>query len=153
PRTRITTNGLDCVNALQHLGVQRPFLVFPPWFTDAPISAGIGYFEALGFQVGGHVKNTPDPKWDGTAPADLYASFMHLEQNVETLRRQIEQSCPKEADGVLIVGTGLRCVGIIDGLEQSLDRPVVTANQASLWRCLNLAGVKAEITGYGSLLS
>ena len=31
----VTTNGLDCVAALQASGVNRPFLVFPPWFDDS----------------------------------------------------------------------------------------------------------------------
>jgi len=53
---------------------------------------------------------------------------------------------------VLIAGTGFRCVGILEALEQDLQRPVVSANQASLWHCLRLSGVHATIDGYGSLL-
>jgi len=52
---------------------------------------------------------------------------------------------------VLRIGTGLRCVAMIDGLERALGRPVVTANQASLWRCLRLSGLDAQIAGYGRL--
>ena len=53
---------------------------------------------------------------------------------------------------MLIGGTGFRCVGIIDALERDLRRPVVSANQASLWHCLRLAGVRAAVDGYGALL-
>ena len=56
------------------------------------------------------------------------------------------------ADGVLIAGTGFRCVGIIDTLEKDLHKPVVTANQASLWQCLRKSGVTAAVSGYGRLL-
>jgi len=36
-----TTNGLDCAAALQASGVNRPFLVFPPWFDDSLMAAGV----------------------------------------------------------------------------------------------------------------
>ena len=54
---------------------------------------------------------------------------------------------------MLILGTGFRCVGLIETLEQDLRRPVISANQASLWHCLRLAGVQVKIAGYGSLLA
>ena len=47
--------------------------------------------------------------------------------------------------------TGFRCVAILDALERDLQRPVLSANQVSLWHCLRLSGVRAEIKGYGSL--
>ena len=54
--------------------------------------------------------------------------------------------------GVGIAGTGFRCVAILDALEQDLERPVVSANQASLWHCLRLSGNHTPISGYGNLL-
>ena len=33
-----------------------------------------------------------------------------------------------------------------------LGRPVISANQASLWHCLRLSGVKEPVSGYGKLL-
>lgn len=153
PQTQITTNGIDCVLALRHLDVQRPFLVFPPWFTGAPIQSAIAYAQHHELQPAGHHRNQPDAKWAQTAAADLYANYMHMNQNVEALRDQIIRTCPGDADSVLIVGTGLRCVGIIGDLESALGRPVVTANQASLWRCLSLTNVQTPIQGYGRLLS
>ena len=67
--------------------------------------------------------------------------------------RQIRAACPDQADGVLIAGTGFRCVGIIDTLERDLGRPVLTANQVSLWNCLRLSGVRARVEGYGRLFT
>jgi len=43
-------------------------------------------------------------------------------------------------------------VAILDALEQDLGRPVISANQASLWHCLRLSGVKGPVPGYGNLL-
>jgi maleate isomerase len=77
---------------------------------------------------------------------------MAFEQDVEHLYRQVRARCPAEADGVLIVGTGLRCVGVLEALEQDLQRPVISANQASLWNSLRLSGVNTLVKGYGNLL-
>ena len=151
--TVATTNGLDCMAALGTSGVKRPFLVFPPWFGDATVAAGVAYFASRGIAAVGHLRYDPGRKWRDVAPADLYAHGMGFEQEIEPLYRQIRAACPTSADGVLVAGTGFRCVGIIDVLEEDLKRPVVTANQASLWNCLRLSGVSARITGYGSLMA
>ena len=85
-------------------------------------------------------------------PGDLYAKGMGFDQDVESLYRQIRSACPPVADGVLIAGTGFRCVSILDALEQDLQRPAISANQASLWNCLRLSGLQDQVKGYGSLL-
>ena len=151
--TAVTTNGTDCIRALGQCGVQRPFVVFPPWFSDGALRAGAAYVSGHGFQVAGAYRQVPGPRWAGVRPQDLYGNFMHIQQSAESLFEQIVSNCPKSADGVLIMGTGLRCVGIIDALEAEFQRPVVTANQASLWRCLALAGLDMPVAGYGQLLS
>ena len=153
PTTAITTNGADCLHALEAMGAKRPMLVFPPWFGEAAMQAAVDYMHGFGVDPAGTLRHTPDKKWHGTAPEDLYRKLMHIEQSAELLRDQIAAACPNTADGVLIVGTGLRCVAVIDELEMALGLPVITANQASLWRCLSLAGIKESIRGYGRLLS
>jgi maleate isomerase len=150
--TIVTTNGLDCQAALRASGVARPFLVFPAWFADATLAKGVAYFSACGFEPAGHVRFDPGRQWRDVAPRDLYPQGMAFEQDVEALYRQVRALFPRDADGVLIVGTGFRSVGILDALEQDLQRPVISANQASLWHCLRLAGVRASVSGYGNLL-
>jgi len=150
--TRVTTNGLDCLAALRASGVRQPFLVLPPWFNDRTVAAGVGYFADRGVAPAGHYRYDPGRKWRDVPPGELYGHGMGFEQEVEPLYAQIKAVCPVEADGVLIAGTGFRCVGILDALERDLRRPVVSANQASLWHCLRLSGVRAPVSGYGSLL-
>ena len=89
--------------------------------------------------------------WRELPPNALYAEGLGFEQDVESLYRQIRETCPTDADGVLIAGTGVRCVSIISALEADLGRAVITANQASLWRCLRSCGIYAQIDGYGQL--
>lgn len=150
--TTVTTNGRDCQAALRAVNVERPFLVFPAWFADSSLPTGVAYFAEHGFRPAGHMRVDPGRKWRDADPRDLYSLGMHLEQDVEHLYRQVRTRCPDDADGVLLVGTGLRCVGILEQLEQDTRRPVVSANQASLWRCLRLSGVNSAVQGYGKLL-
>ena len=58
-----------------------------------------------------------------------------------------------EADAVFISCTGMRTAAIIDVLETSLGKPVVTANQATLWRVRWLAGVSTATSDRGRLLA
>ncbi len=150
---RVTTNGLDTVAALRAAGVGRPFLVLPAWFPDQTLAAASAYYADHGFAPAGPLRYDPGRKWRDVPPTDLYRQGMGFEQEIEPLYRQIRAACPAAADGVLIAGTGFRCVGIIDDLERDLGKPVLTANQASLWHGLRLAGVQAKITGYGRLLA
>jgi maleate isomerase len=152
PHAVITTNGLDCLAALRASGIERPFLVLPPWYGDDTVSAGLRYVGDLGIPLAGHLRYDPGSAWRDVPPGDLYRLGMGFAQEIEPLRAQIVSACPASADGVLIAGTGFRCVGIIEALEQALQRPVVSANQASLWQCLRLAGITAKVEGYGRLL-
>jgi maleate isomerase len=152
PNIAVTTNGLDTIAALRASQVQRPFMIFPPWLNDETIAAGIGYYEDHGFEPAAHLRYDPGGKWRELPPGDLYRHGMGFEQEVESLYAQIKAGCPAAADGVLIAGTGFRCVAIVDALEQALGRPVLSANQTSLWRCLQLAGVQCDVPGYGDLM-
>jgi len=148
----VTTNGLDSLAALRASGVRRPFLVVPPWFGDEMVAAGIGYYRDQGFEPAGYLRYDPGRKWRDLPPGELYRHGMGFEQEIEPLHAQIRTSCSAAADGVLIAGTGFRCVAILDALERELKRPVLSANQVSLWHCLRLANVHTQVLGYGNLL-
>jgi hypothetical protein len=50
-------------------------------------------------------------------------------------------------------GNGLRAIGIIQSLEETLTRPVLTANQVAFWQSLVLSGSSVPIGGYGRIFS
>jgi len=150
--TFATTNGLDTMAALKASSVKRPFLVLPPWFADDTIKTAVAYYADHGFAPAGQLRYDPGRKWRDLPPGDLYGHGMGFEQEIEPLYAQVKAACPADADGVLIGGTGFRCVGILETLEQDLKRPVISANQASLWHCLRRSGVGDPIAGYGNLL-
>src|SRR5258708_6885869 len=148
----VTTNGLDTLAALKAARVKRPFLVLPPWFGDGTGQAAVAYYAAPGIAPAGRQPSHPGATWRPLAPADLVSRGLGFEQEIEPLAAQIRAGCPKAADGVLIAGTGFRCVAILEMLEQELKRPVISANQASLWNCLRLSGAKDAVPASGGLL-
>ena len=152
PQTTATTNGLDLRLALARLGLARPFLVMPAWMTDRLVESAVAYFAAFGLSIASAWRHQPASQWQGIAPQDLYGRGMAIDQETDSLLDQVCRHCPPEADSVLLAGTGLRCAGIIDAIEARLKRPVVTANQASLWRALEVSGCRRPIEGYGTLL-
>ena len=127
-------------------------LSFAAWFDPPFAERATVYLSERGFAVSGHLIQIPEPKWRDVAPGELYGRFMHLEQRIDDFAEQIMAGCPAAADAILIAGTGFRCVAILDALERALDRPVISANQASLWNCLRLSGCSFPIAGYGRLL-
>ncbi len=55
------------------------------------------------------------------------------------------------ADAIFISCTNFRTVEVLRVLEQDLGKPVVSANQATVWDLLRLAGVNSKNEGYGQL--
>lgn len=57
----------------------------------------------------------------------------------------------EEADAILISCTNFRSLEVIDKLEKELGKPVISSNTASMWKLMQLAGVKETISGPGKL--
>ena len=57
------------------------------------------------------------------------------------------------ADAVFISCGALRSIEVIDQLEQTLGKPVITSNQATAWDTMRMAGVQHQLDGYGQLLA
>ena len=57
-----------------------------------------------------------------------------------------------DADAYFISCTTIRSADVIDRLEAALGRPVLTSNQAMLWRALRDAGIDDRVTGFGRIL-
>ncbi|OQO92320.1 maleate cis-trans isomerase family protein [Saccharomonospora piscinae] len=56
-----------------------------------------------------------------------------------------------DADALLVPDTAMRTLALLDPLEQRLGKPVLTANQVTVWEGLRLAGVTAAVPGLGTL--
>ena len=70
----------------------------------------------------------------------------------ETLYRLVASVVRPEADAIFVTCTQLPTLPMIERLEEEFGKPVVTSNQATVWRCLRHIGFTAPIPGYGRLL-
>jgi maleate isomerase len=71
-------------------------------------------------------------------------------------RRFIDAASTLEvgADSALLVpDTAVPSMNLITPLEERLGRPVLTANQVSLWKACMLAGIPARAAGMGQLFA
>lgn len=57
-----------------------------------------------------------------------------------------------EAEALFVSCTAIRALDVVDQIESTIGKPVVTANQAMIWQALRLSGCDASVTGYGRLL-
>jgi len=58
-----------------------------------------------------------------------------------------------DADALLVPDTALHTVAFLDELEQTVGKPVLTANQVTCWDCLRLAGRLEKQEGLGTLFA
>jgi maleate isomerase len=135
--TRAATAAGAVQAALRQLGAERIALGTP---YPAGISAlGKAYWQAAGFDVVSH------HRLEGVA--NIYAES---EQRAYALARKADTP---EAEAVLLSGTGLPTVGVLETLEHDLGKPVISSTQAMLWQALRLGGVREAVRGFGCLLA
>jgi maleate isomerase len=118
-RRAITTSGA-LLEALSALGARRVAVATP---YDAELTARLGTF--LG-EAGHEVV--------GTARLGLTGDIWRV--NDASLRELVEALPLADADAVVISCTNLPTYDSLPRLEQQLDRPVVSANLASMWAAL-----------------
>ncbi|MHA6620098.1 maleate cis-trans isomerase family protein [Pseudonocardia sp. DLS-67] len=58
-----------------------------------------------------------------------------------------------DAQAVLLPDTALHTVGLLDALDARVGKPVLTANQVSIWQGLRLAGADTPRPGFGALFA
>src|SRR3954454_16307182 len=123
--------------ALAALSAKRVALISPPWFSVEMDQQGVRYFQSQGFEV------------VYSAPAELPSDQQAIKP--DQLYNWVRSRVPKSAEAVFIGGNGCRSIGVIKTLENTLDRPVLTANQVAFWCALRLTGTRAPVTDYGRI--
>lgn len=58
-----------------------------------------------------------------------------------------------DAEAVLVPDTAMRTLGLLDTVENRLGKPVLTANQVTVWEGLRLTGTSRTVRGLGTLFS
>lgn len=124
--------------ALRALQISRLAVVHPPWFPPQLDQLGAEYFRKQGCEV-----------VHAAAAVGLPGSQASIEpaQVYEWVRTHV----PDTAEAVFIGGGGLRAIAAIRALEETLARPVLSANQVLFWHALRVAGVDETISCYGGI--
>lgn len=123
--------------ALRAIKARRVAIIHPPWFSEETNNKARAYFQDQGFAVVSCARLLPLRDFQEVPPSEVH--------------RWAATTVPKDADAVLIAGNGLRAVGVIDALEATLGKPVLTANQVTFWRALNLIKNPPHVTQFGRL--
>jgi len=132
------TTATAVIEGLREMKINKVMLFAPyeQWLTQR----GIKFLKANNFEViGSEYLNLTDPQ-------DIVN--ITSEQIVEWAKTKIRQNC----DGIFISCTCFRGMGAAEQLEEDLGIPVVTSNQAMVWRLLQLSGYRSPVIGYGNLL-
>jgi len=56
-----------------------------------------------------------------------------------------------DADAIFLSCGGIRALEVVQEIEDLINKPVVTSNQAQMWSCLRRAGIPDRIEGCGRL--
>ncbi len=127
------------LEAMRALGLRRVAVATP--YLDSVAALEIAFLRQYGIEV---VDNK------NLNIADNVAVGEQPEEATYELVRRLDW---ERADGVLISCAQLPSAGIIERLEQELDRPVLSTNTATLWALFRRLQRPAGIPGYGRLLA
>ena len=137
-----TTSGASAVSAaLKELGVKRIMLCAR--VTEEITVKELNYLEEVGFDVAYHYsfgEEESSASLKRMTPWDLYSQLVRLYRQHSNV------------EGILVTGAAYRTVEMIESLEKEIGIPVVSTVSGNMWRCLQLAGIKEPISGFGQLL-
>lgn len=135
---KATTTSTAVVEALRAVGVKKVAVAAPyPDEVDQSLS---NFLTQSGFDVVNIVGLGLRYGWDiGNTPMSL-------------VYRHAKAADVPNADGVLIPCTAFPTVNLLETLEEDLGKPVVSANQATMWKAAAMAGLHARLDGLGSLM-
>jgi maleate isomerase len=132
-----TTTSTAVVRALKTLGVER-VTVLAPYLDEVSERLRL-FLEGNGLQVVGYRSLNLGMGLDIGALSS--SRVFELAREADVPRSQ----------GLFISCTALSTVDIIESLESDLGKPVVTSNQATMWRALRMAGIEDRLPGLGTL--
>jgi maleate cis-trans isomerase len=130
-----TSTSLAFIDALEALGARRVAVL-----ATYPEPASRAFAEFLGaFGVA-----VASLSWLGAASGFDAASI-----EAARLNRVLDSADLEGTDAVLVPDTALPSLDLVEGLETRAGRPVLTANQVTLWAALGLARHAFTVSGFG----
>lgn len=129
------------VEALRRFGARRISVATPyPEWNNKQLRA---YLEALGFEVL-NVEGEPNAARSGNQGIN--------DRDPEEVVAFASRACRPDAEALLCSCTAWRSLEAVEELERRTGRPVVTSNQASIWKAFRTLGLTPKLSGFGRLL-
>jgi maleate isomerase len=134
-----TTSSTSVVTAVKKMGIRKISLAMP-YLEDVALTA-VKFFQDYGLEI---VKY----KWLGYPIAHKGMADISREE-LYNLAREVNDP---ESEALVISCVEIYAIDLIQPLETDLQKPVITANQATIWNLMRMAGVNEKIQGFGQLL-
>ena len=136
--TRAVTTSTAAVDALRALNIEKVAVAAP--YPDDVNQTLKGFLQQNGFGVVNMRGLGLKYAWDigNVSPSLVY--------------QHAKLANTPEADGIFLPCTAFPTLQVLEDLEEDLGKPVVSANQATMWRALTIAGVKEKVPRQGSLM-
>ena len=76
----------------------------------------------------------------------------HSDIEEELLLNQVKEFGDNDSDAFFLSCTGLPTVTVLKKIEEAVRKPVISSNQATMWKLKKMLGLLEPIEGFGSLL-
>ena len=136
---KAVTTSAAAVKAFQEMGVKNVAIAHP--YSESGASHLKRYFEVSGIRIVGVHK-----------PLEIPLREIATSSR-ETIYQSVINANNAEAEGVFISCTDYQAVPAVRDLETRIGKPVVAANQCTLWAALRMLGIKDGVDGYGTLFN
>ena len=138
PGCYVTTPVTSAMKAFQQMNIKKIALFTP--YPDAVNKTILNYFTKKNIEVSSFA----------SLNLNLDSEFANVDPNyILEISSKLET---KNADALFISCTALPVLSILDKLEQTIKKPVLSSNQTLIWDTIRSIGYKSPIKGYGKLL-
>ena len=138
PGSYVTTPVTSAIKAFKLMNIKKIALFTP--YPDSVNKTILEYFNKKNIEVSSFA----------SLNLNLDSEFANVDPNyILEISSKLET---KNADALFISCTALPVLNILDKLEQTIKKPVLSSNQAFIWDTIRSIGYKSPIKGYGKLL-
>ena len=138
PSCYVTTPVTSAIKAFKQMNIKKIALFTP--YPDAVNKTILEYFTKKNIEVSSFA----------SLNLNLDSEFANVDPNhILEISSKLET---KNADALFISCTALPVLNILDKLEQTIQKPVLSSNQTLIWDTIRSIGYKSPIKGYGKLL-
>jgi maleate isomerase len=123
-----TTTSTCVLEAHQALGMKKVFMVTP--YPESTNKVEVDFLASNGIEITGFTSFNCEKSKD--------IGFITPTQIKEKILSNKEKI--KQGDGVFVSCTALRTLEVIEDLEKDLGLPVISSNQATLWKTIDILG-------------